>query len=65
MRKSVVIEKIKKFAPCLVWEIDKSKYYGSIGWSGSVENTYWYNEGLNDLTVKVLSSLLSELKENN
>ena len=62
MCKSKIIQKIKKFSPDLVWEIDKPEYYGSIGWKGSVQNTYWFNDGLNGFTVKILSFLLVELK---
>jgi len=64
MRKLDIINKIKKFNSDLVWELDSPIYYASIGWAGSVKNTYWYDDGLNSLTVKVLSSLLSKLTVN-
>jgi len=63
--KTQLINKITNFNADLVWEIDKSEYYGMIGWNGGLKNdSYWLEHNLLEKTNEFLKKLLKELLTN-
>jgi hypothetical protein len=60
-RKIILINKILNFNANLVWEIDKSMFYGLICWSGGKESD-WIRENVENTPFPILNDLLYKLE---
>lgn len=65
-KKQLIDHITENFSADLIWEIDKEKFYGFIGWNGSSrKESYWLKYSLEvdkDITKKILFELIDELK---
>jgi len=62
IEKSKLITKILSVNPLTVWEIDKSKYYGFIGFDGF--ETWWLKYALEKQSIEFLNEFIVELENN-